>query len=217
MSDWTIKPIQNKLYRHIIIILIVIALMILSVWTKAIISSWKDFSRGKDFFTDKQYIRAITFFDRSMHWYAPFNPYIEKSAEYLWKIGNLPDQGDEGELNLIALESIRNSFYSVRSFYSPGIDWIEKSENKIHDILMDKNKYSSMKKDLFNSFAEFNDPDIFWTIILETGLFGWIVTVLIIIFISLGNKKQKYFNVVWIWIVLSVFSYGLWIVGMIKA
>ena len=152
-----------------------------------------------------------------MHWYAHFNPYVEKSAECLWRIGNLPDQSDEGELNLIALESIRNSFYSVRSFYAPGADWIERSENRIRDILNNRNKYSSIKKDLSDSYMEFNDPDVVWTVILETGLFVWIATVLILIFILFEDKKQKYFNNVWIWTGLSVFSFGMWIVGMIKA
>ena len=216
---------RNKVTRNIVLIFVLILIMFIAVWTRAFIGSMKDFSKGEDFFHDKQFIRATTFFNHTIHWYTPFNPYVERSAEYLWKISDFAEQIDDEKLSLIALESIRNSFYSVRSVYSPGEDWIEKSEKKIRDILQNQdsetpgNDNNSSKKDIFNTGVKYNDPDILWTIILEIGLFSWIGTILAFIFIYLGpvKTKIKYIKTVWFWTILSVFSYSIWIIGMIKA
>jgi hypothetical protein len=196
-----------------------------AIWTRAFIGSMKNFNKGEVYYRDKQYIKAITFFDRSMHWYTPFNTYIERSAEYLWEIGNQAEEVNDEQLSLIALETIRNSFYSSRSFYSPGTGWIKRCEDKISDLVKNKNGEIFQGNDsknndrLYEQKMAYNDPIILWTLILEIGLFGWIGSIIGFIFFYLGTdiKINKYISTYWLWIILLVFNYGLWIIGMIKA
>ncbi|HJX35111.1 MAG TPA: hypothetical protein VJ373_08045 [Desulfatiglandales bacterium] len=200
--------------------------MFIAIWTRAFIASMKNYAQGEVFFLDKQYVKAITFFDRSMHWYAPFNPYIDRSAEYLWKISGQAEQGNDERLCLFAIETIRNSLYSSRSFYSPGVDWIKRCDNKIQDIIENQNTKIFKVKDEFKSQDKinkqvivYNDPNIFWTIVLEIGLFGWIGAILG--FISIYQrpclKTDRYIHTYWFWISLACINYSLWILGIINA
>jgi hypothetical protein len=199
--------------------------MFIAIWTRAFIGSMKDFAQGEVFFHDKQYIKAVTFFDRSMHWYMPFNPYIERSATYLLEISKRAEENDDYRLSLISIEAIRNSFYSSRSFYSPGTAWIKRSEDRIRDLVKNQNEEMLQGDDIYSmenvyrQRIEYNDPDIFWTIILEIGLFGWIGAVIGFIFFYLGaeNKSNGFIHSYWFWILLAGINYSLWIFGIIKA
>ena len=69
----------SKLLKHAAVILMIVLIILISVWIRAFIGAMKNYNKGKDSFDREQYIMAITFFDRSMHWYTPFNPYVERS------------------------------------------------------------------------------------------------------------------------------------------
>jgi len=207
------------------ILFVLILLTFSAIWTRAFIGSIQNFKEGKEYFNDQQYIKAITFFDRSMHWYTPFNPYIERSAEYLSKISEQADQINDDQLSLIALETIRNSFYSSRSFYSPGANWIKRCDDEILNITKDQNENrfktgdeNDDKDKVYRQDIVYNDPAIFWTIVLEIGLFGWIGAVIGIIFFCLEPplKTDKFTHTYWFWILFACISYSLWIIGMIK-
>jgi len=217
---------MNKLTRHIVLIFLLLAIMFIAVWTKAFIGSKINFKEGEEYFNDQQYIKAITFFDRSMHWYAPFNPYIDKSAESLWEISEQAEQINDERLHLFAIETIKNSFYSSRSFYTPGTEWIKRCDDKIQNIIKNKNEEIFKVKDEIESQDKtdkqvivYNDPDILWTIVLEIGLFGWIGAVLGFIFYYLRPylKTRKYIHNYWFWILVAAVSYSIWIIGLIKA
>jgi hypothetical protein len=215
--------VRHKIFRHTMLVFTLMVVIFFSIWTKAFIGSMNNFAKGEDFFRHKEYFKAITFFDRSMHWYTPFNPYIERSAEYLWEISNRAEQINDDQLSLIAIETIRNSFYSSRSFYSPGTAWIEKCETKIHNITgmqkeatLQGNTYS---KDYVDKQIKYNDPVIFWTLILEIGFLGWIASVLGFIFFCLRQDKKinNFVHSYWFWISLTGINYSLWVLGMINA
>lgn len=222
---WFKKIVENKLLKRITLIFMIVVFLFFSVWARAFIGSMKNFYLGEEYFFKDQYIRAITFFDRSMHWYTPVNPYIERAAEYLWKISNQADQINDVKLSLIALESIRNSFYSSRSFYSTGTEWIEKSERRIRNICKDQQEITIQSIDadgqdnIYESKMEYNDPNIFWTIILEIGFFGWIGSILcfVLSYIGAGNRSRGFFHSFLIWTLMAATSYGLWILGLVKA
>ncbi|MDB9822135.1 hypothetical protein OAC89_00365 [Deltaproteobacteria bacterium] len=217
--------VESKFVKHAAFIFMVVVILFLSVWARAFIGSMKNFDQGEEYFYKQQYIKAITFFDRSMHWYAPLNPYIKRSAEYLWEISNQADQINDEQLSLIALETIRDSFFSSRSFYSPGTIWIERSESRIRNIVNNQKGLILQGNDGYGEDAidtssiEYNDPNIFWTIVLEIGLFCWIGSVIGFIYFFLGsdNKDNRYVCTYWFWILVAGVNYGLWILGMVKA
>jgi hypothetical protein len=183
-----------------------------------------NFYKGEELFYNKQYLMAITFFDRSIHWYTPFNPYIERSAEYLWQIGEQAEHDGDKKLSLIAFESIRNSYYSARNFYSPGTVWIRRCDHKMQQINDQKKMISGLNiledNNAINvSRMEYNDPGIFWTIILELGLFGWIGSMISFIIFGLGSVKKPgtHIGPYHLWVLLAGLFYSLWIIGMVYA
>ncbi len=215
---------KHRFIKHAAVILMMFSIIIISVWVRALIGSMNNYSKGRDYFNREQYIKAITFFDRSMHWYTPFNPYIERSAGYLWKISKQAERINDKKMSLIALETIRNSFYSARSFYSPGTKWIKRCESKIGNIIDSQDesifqeKNNSGKDTIYSPNMEYNDPNIFWTILLEIGLFGWIGSVIGFTYFYLrSDKNNRYVRTYCFWILVAGVTYGLWILGMVKA
>ena len=226
MASCLKKLISYKLTMDIVLIFLLLVIMFFAIWTRALIGSKKNFVEAEKYFNEQQYIKAITFFDRSMHWYIPFNPYIDKSAESLWEISEQAEQINDERLHLFAIETIKNSFYSSRSFYTPGTEWIKRCDDKIQNIIKNKNEEIFKVKDEIESQDKtdkqvivYNDPDILWTIVLEIGLFGWIGAVLGFIFYYLRPylKTRKYIHNYWFWILVAAVSYSIWIIGLIKA
>jgi len=58
----------------------------------------QDYKTAETLLKENQTIRAITYFDRSLHWYAPLNPYVEWSAKRLWEIGERAEQEKDPRL-----------------------------------------------------------------------------------------------------------------------
>ena len=109
-------------------------LVMLVLWARVFYGSMKDYETGETLLKENQVIRAITYFDRSLHWYAPINPYSEKAATRLWEIGEKAEK--EGDLRMarIAFESIRNASYGTTHVFTPRKEWIKRAESKINEL-----------------------------------------------------------------------------------
>jgi hypothetical protein len=219
------KLLSYKITRNFLLVVALLFIVFISIWVRAFTGSMKDYLKGRDLLVEAQDVQAVTYFDRAMHWYTPFNPYVERSAEYLWKISEKAEKTGDYILAKIAVESIRSSFYGSRSFYTPGKNWIAKCDERISSIVQNYDDKifsdSSINSKLQSDYViatVYNDPDIFWTIILEIGLFGWIgATIGFIHFcISKEIKPDTFIFKHWFWISIACICYGLWISGMIK-
>ena len=157
--------------------------------------------QGEAHFTANQYIKAITFFDRSIHWYTPFNPYVRKSAERLWEISKDAQKRGDIRLALIATRTIRRGFIAERSFYTPGRDWIEKCDLRIYELLkLDQDRKGDLKGEKIDIDTVLKDPqvrgpDILWTIVLLAGLLGWIGSAIGFIMSQFRTSKATRFSI----------------------
>lgn len=205
--------------------LLTVGIMLIMVWSSVCYRSMQNFHKGEFYFNTQEYIKAITYFDRSIHWYAPFNPYVKKSVQRIWAIGKQAKEKENIKLALIAYRTIRNGFFGAYSFYQPGIEWIEQCEKDIFDLTKlkiqekwgQKRSESLRKKDVFKEKA--NRPEILWTVIVEIGFWGWIAAMSVYIFIRFSsgtNSKIRILAVRKCYVLLICF-YILWIMGMIKA
>ena len=216
---------ELKAMKMVFMILGLITVLLLMVWARIFYSSMKAYYTGESYLRDKQYIRAITFFDRSIHWYTPFNPYVERSAERLWNIGNNAEQKGDTKLALIAFRTIRGGFYSTHSFYKPGREWIKKCDTQINQLMRPELRKrgspvsSRMKGGYITERQKDPSPSIFWTIFLEVGFLGWIGSVMGFIIFILGRKEEPKFSIFssFVWITLTSIFFALWIIGMMKA
>jgi len=220
------KHVNRYNYSKILIIILgLIAVFFVMVWTRAFWGSMKAYQTGEIFLKEGNYIKAITFFDRSIHWYTPFNPYVQRSAEHLWEIGKLAEKEGDIRLSLIAYRTIRRGFRAASSFYVPRESWIKKCNVKIDALLLKNEKEGVAQGDTKSSETHLFDtqksksPDIFWSIIVEVGFLGWIGSVIGFIMIVMrrkGESKYTFFTFI-IWIAVTIIFFSMWIVGMMKS
>jgi len=196
-------------------IVAVLAILFVMVWARVVIGSKGAWEQGEKLFQEGKTIRAVTFFDRSIHWYAPLNPYVERSARRLWQIGSEAEKKNDVVMALIAYRTIRRGFHGTEWFCSPGREWIEKSNAKI-DALLGKQKGASEAKE---RRVIYPPPDPYWSLVVELGLLGWLGTMVLFIvrWFRDGQGPRPSFLSRIAWGVLSIAFFVLWIIGMTKA
>jgi hypothetical protein len=216
---------KNKHIRIGCLILGLLVIFFVLVWTRAYYGSRKAHNQAEDFLKRQQAIRAITYFDRSIHWYTPLNPYVQKSATRLWEMGNKAEQEGDIKLALIAYRTIRQGFLSASSFFVPGKSWIFKCESKIKALEAFQKKKKGLDLDdnspkhLIIESQDVESPVIFWSIIVEIGFLGWIGSVIGLIMFALKRKGAgKLLSSLSLpWAGLALVFFALWIVGLFKA
>ena len=195
------------------------------VGTRAYYGSFQAYKKGEHYYNQGQVIRAVTFFDRSLHWYTPFNPFMEKSATRLWEIGEKANREGDIKLALIAFRTIKRGFYASRSIYQPGKNWIKRCDLRINKLLqLEKigSEHPESPADHYLSISKKGgdaNPNVLWTLILEVGFLGWIcsVTGLIISFSKDKRKKNSSINRAILFLGFAILFFCLWVLGMILA
>lgn len=226
MTHFLPYMLRSKNFKMMLAGIAVLAVFLLMVWARVFYGSMQDFREGVLYLQKGEYIKAVTFFDRSMHWYAPINPHVHQSAERLWEIGEDARKRGDIRLALIAVGTIRRGFVAARSFYQPGGDWIEKCDRRIlalQELARSKNKGDSFDESPGNGSMledpQVRGPDIFWSIVLLAGLLGWIGSAIALILTRLQTShKNRVLNVSnFKWIGIWMVCFMTWVVGMIRA
>jgi hypothetical protein len=204
------------------LVVIGVALVVLVLaWTRAFFTSMHAYQEGEGYAKQQDYIRAITFFDRAIHWYAPFNPYANKSAQRLWEIGALAERQGDIALALIATRTIRRGFLAARSFFTPGEDWIDRCDARIASLMDYGSKAHEPGSNAGPSSPQqaSSEPNVFWTIILEVGFIGWIGSAIGFLMLCLrgGQTVSIKSGPAIFWGLMVVAFYAMWIVGMMRA
>jgi hypothetical protein len=192
------------------VFLIVMGFLVL--WARTFYGSMKAHDQGEIFFNQSEYVRAVTFFDRAIRWYAPFNPFVHKSAERLWQISLEAERRGDTRLALIAARTLQQGFYAARSVYVPGRRWIERCDDRI-EKLVGSGQAGLLENDLAES------PDTMWTLILEFGFLGWIGSVMGFIAFALKGDERLRIASSWgvLWGSITLICFVLWVIGMMKA
>jgi hypothetical protein len=191
------------------------------VWIRAYYGSMRAYEQAEGYLAKHQQIKAITFLDRSIHWYTPLNPYVAKSAQRLWEICEQAEQRGDVQLALIAARTIRRGFLGVRSFYVPGKDWINRCDKKIAALMSKALGDQDVNGDsaVASSTQQVPEPDLFWTLILEVGLLGWIGSTIGFLMhgMTKGQTPMLRSRPAKFWGIMLIMFYTLWILGMVKA
>ncbi|MBN2126721.1 MAG: hypothetical protein JW821_20645 [Deltaproteobacteria bacterium] len=220
------KDTFGKRYmRGALTVLCLVALLPVMVWIRAFWGSMNAYGKAEELLRLNQQVRAVTYFDRAMHWYAPFNPYVGRSAGRLWEISEEAEKGKDFDLALIAVRTIRRGFASAAGLYQPGRDWIPRCDHRIRQL----RALASGTEEGFRDEGRGNGPaleppssampDVLWTLVLELGLFGWIGSVIGFLVFGIERKKPGGTALPRIlkWGATAGVFYALWIIGMIKA
>jgi hypothetical protein len=190
----------------------------LLLWMRAFYGSMEDYKTGEALLKDNQVIRAITYFDRSLHWYAPINPYLEKAATRLWEIGERAEK--EGDLRMarIAFESIRNASYGTTHVFTPGKEWIKRVESKIDELSGAKGQKGDGTTEPWSP-KKSPHPHALWSVAVVLGFLGWVGSVLGFILAASSKDRSdlKPFRKKAIWLSMSLAFGALWFAGMVMA
>ena len=195
------------------------------LWARAFYGSMKAYEQGESHLKQHEYVRAVTFFDRSLRWYTPLNPYVHKSAERLWDIGTQAQRQGNIRLALMAVRTIKQGFFAARSFYTPGKAWIGKSDAKIRELeaLEPARKCSGQASEPLDTWPlrspSGRDPSTLWSMVVEFGFLGWIGAMLgLILFAFKGTGRLRILKGrAVLWGSLALICFALWLVGIMKA
>jgi len=224
MGEFLKNIVRHRVFIKAGMILFILVIILIMLWGRAYYGSMNAYRQGEIYLESRQYLKAVTHFDRSIHWYTPFNPYVERSAERLWNIGKNAEQKGDTKLALIAFRTIRQGFYAASHVAVPGKSWIARCDIKINDLMalekrIGRGGHEAQSKMAMPQNQECVPPRIFWSIILEIGFLGWVGSILCLIMFPLrnreGRKKRKISILIWIGFVVVFFT--LWIVGMMRA
>lgn len=196
----------------------VIVIVLLMVWVRALVGSAGAYRQGEESLERNRMTEAIVYFDRAVHWYAPLNPWAASSAERLWGLSESAESAGDYRLALKALNSLRSGYLAAQGLFSPGRDWIRRCEDRIDRISAVAHGTPDSSKPPRTEDARSRRspaPSLYWTLLLEFGLLGWIGTVIWLI-LGHGVKKRTTANRLK-WGMLLAFFFAIWIVGMIKA
>ncbi|MBW2064745.1 MAG: hypothetical protein JRJ03_07380 [Deltaproteobacteria bacterium] len=217
--------IEKRPVKKALIVTGVLLVMFLMLWARAFYGSVKAYQKGEGFLKQGNYIRAITYFDRSIHWYTPLNPYVRKSAERLWEIGEKAQETGDTKLALIAYRTIRSGFYAASHFIVPHGEWIERAEARIAALVEKEQENRAVAKDIaslrdaIRESQEARTPDVSWTIVLEVGLLGWIGSIILFIMVYLKREGVSgFFRISALkWFSATAVFFFMWIIGMMRA
>jgi hypothetical protein len=214
------------LKKYLIKGLLVILLFLVLVGGRSFYLQKSHFMAAEKYYNEANWKLAIREYDTAMHFYTPWSPYIEKSAEKLWQIGEMFENQGRLDWANIAYSSIRSSFYSSRSLYTPGKSWINKCDNKIADLnvkmlikegsLNPENAYTEKLKHLYVMKID-RAPDPFWSILVEVGFFGWLGSVVLIIFKGFSDNGKMHRKFALYGVLSFLLSFSIWIVALLKA
>lgn len=214
------------LKSHLIKALVVLLVFTGIIWTRVLYLQRSHFTAAEKYRKESNYKLAIREYDTTMHFYTPLSPYIGRAASGLWQIGEMFEKQDRPDWAHIAYSSIRSSFYASRGLYTPGKDWIEKCDEKIAAlnvrILLKEGSISAEEakaekaKHLY-VLKQDRAPDVLWTVLAEAGFFGWVGSVVFIIFKGFENMGRIRGRHMLYGIVSFGLTFALWIAALLKA
>jgi amino acid permease len=209
---------ERSTSRAIIKIGSVVFFLLVILWGRVFYGSIQDYKTGETLLKENQTIRAITYFDRSLHWYAPLNPYLERSAKRLWEIGERAEKEGDIRMARIAFESIRNAFYGTSHVFTPGQKWIDRAETRIKK-LTDGRAYRHGEDAKAAEAPKRSHPHVVWSVAVVLGFLGWVGSAFGFI-ISVFRKDrgtEKAFRKGLVWLCLILAFAALWVAGMVMA
>ncbi|MDA8105312.1 MAG: hypothetical protein M0Z71_07995 [Nitrospiraceae bacterium] len=214
------------LKRYLVKGLLFIIVFLFLTGAKVLYMERSHFTAAEKYYAASNWKLAIREYDAALHFYFPGSPYVGKSAERLWQIGEMFEKADKPDWAILAYSSIRSSFYASRSLYTPGKEWIARCDDKIAalDVQMlvkegslKPEESEAEKKKLLYVMKVDRAPDPVWSILVETSFFGWILSVLYTIWKAFDHTGKLRKRSALYGLLFFVATFGLWVISLLKA
>lgn len=198
-------------------------LVLISLGIRAVYESRLEYQRGEAAQKQGKEEKAVRHYDRSIHWYAPFNPYPLKSIKRLWQFGAMYEEKNP-KLALLAYDAIRGSIHAIRSLYWPYRNWLPKVNERIAKLraqehLAENPTLDSKKIHAFHKrvLAIDERPHTGWVIFAQIGFWGWLLAVLGWIWKGFDAQGKMYWKPSLPWISGIIVFFSFWILGLVHA
>lgn len=212
-----------KLKIPIPLILILGLFLILSTVGKIYFNAKNELKLADESVSKDNLEDAMTHYARSIQWFIPGLNLQERAAEGLWEVALKHEGQNDSDKALAAYRLLRGSFYSVRSFYTPGKTWILRCNEKIA-VLMAKQPATS-ESEKTNTFEERlaanlkllkdeKPPRPLWAMLAICGFFGWIGSAVLFIMNAMTKSGGIRKRPALMWGFSFLLSYGLWMLGL---
>ena len=208
-------------------VILLAAIMLAMIAGRVLYGSWDAWREGTAARQAGNLPQAITHFERAIHYYAPGSPWVASSVEALRAIGEAAEREGNRELALSAFRTLRSSLYAVRSTYTPFAGMIPRCNEKIAELVAHDPAYRArfpelspegLKARVTSNLTRNEAPDVFWSLVVELGFFGWVGgTIGFILRVLHGTRETFSARRAIFWGGLVVAGYALWVVGLMKA
>ncbi|MCH8157644.1 MAG: hypothetical protein IID18_07845 [Nitrospinae bacterium] len=185
-----------------------------------------ELKQGADAFAQNEYAEAVTHYERSIQWFLPGTGLQDRAAEGFWKTAEHYEKAGEVQNAIDAYRLLRSAFYSTRSFYTPGSDWIVRCNEKIADLTSrlpasapaEKNKsFEQRKAEALSILNAPAPPHTGWAFLGVTAFFGWIACAALFIFKGMTRSGGLQTRPGIFWGSGFLIFYSLWVLGMANA
>ena len=195
----------------------------LSTVIKVYISANSEFQSGEELLAQNNPKEAVVHFERAIRWYIPGLNLQEDAANKIWQIAQNYEAKHNLEKALNTYRILRSGFYSARSFFTPGRIWIEKCNDKIAELMANKTpalevestkSFSQRKSEYLSILSSEKHPYPFWSFLAVSGFLGWVSCAVMFIIRGISKSGQIVVRPAAYWTGGFLFSYGVWVVGM---
>ncbi len=194
--------------------LTMVVILLLMVLVRVYIGSATEYRRAVEAQEIGDLTSAVNYYGRSIKWYAPLSPWVKRSLEGLWKIGE--DSYSQGDLDtaIFAVTTLRSSLYSSRGPFTPFKGQVEMADDWLSSHVPEA--YPGVKEeDLSHILRTPKAPNRAWSLSVGIGFIGWILSVFAFIFAVFpdGKGNFKLRKVLGIGFFVAAF-YALWVLGI---
>lgn len=192
---------------------------------KVYLNAEDELEKADAFFSEKDFAQAATHYERSIRWYFPGSGLQDRAAEGLWRVALGHETAGNNERALNDYRLLRSAFYSIRSFYTPGQNWIDRCNEKIAGLMAlnppysqsDKAKsFEQRKAEAMTVLTKEKAPYTGWALLVIVGFFGWVACVLLFIFRAMSKSGGIERRPALFWSGGFLLFYCLWILGMLN-
>ena len=213
---------RHPVLRHTLRVLGLLVAFVALLYAKTAYNARQDFALGEEAYTQGNYKVAVTHYERTIKWYTPLSPVVQRAVERLWQLGTEAEARGEVSLALEAYQTLRSSLYAVQSFYVPYQSWIPKSEERIAPLLAktkagDEQGEDKLAQDTARFAMQFQrhvGPYLGWSILVELGFLGWVGATIGLIWYVVDEQGHFVRRQGLLWGSLLTIFFALWLIGM---
>jgi hypothetical protein len=213
---------RHPVLRHTLRVLGLLVAFVALLYAKTAYNARQDFALGEEAYAQGKYKVAVTHYERTIKWYTPLSPVVQRAVARLWQLGTEAEARGEVSLALEAYQTLRSSLYAVQSFYVPYQSWIPKSEERIAPLLARARAGDEQGEDrLAQDTARFAmqlqrhvGPHLGWSVLVEIGFLGWVGATIGLIWYVVDEQGHFVRRQGLLWGSLLTIFFALWLIGM---